>query len=198
MTAGDLVGRVAFDALGAGVPIGHDAVGIDHVDGVIGDAVDERAEPTLALAQRILRLLPFRPVPRQRGEARDLAIGVADRVQQRERPEAAAALAHAPAFLFIASAACGDRKAALRQILLPLLRREEAREMLANDLFFRIAIDALGARIPARDKAVGIEHVDRGVHDRIDQGLIAALRRSVAGGPDALRHDVPLRLVKTR
>ena len=44
MLADDLVGEVALDALGARVPVGHVSFGIEHVDGVIGDALDQQAE----------------------------------------------------------------------------------------------------------------------------------------------------------
>src|SRR5208337_4527644 len=49
----DLLGAVALDALCAPVPVGDDAIGIDHVDGIVGDAVDQHAIALLALAQRL-------------------------------------------------------------------------------------------------------------------------------------------------
>jgi hypothetical protein len=39
--------------------------------------------------------------------------------------------------------------------------RVEAREVLAQDLLRRVALDALGARVPARDPALGVEQEDR-------------------------------------
>ncbi len=47
--ADDLVGPVALEPLGADVPAGHPAVGVEQEDGVVGDAGDEQAEPLLAL-----------------------------------------------------------------------------------------------------------------------------------------------------
>src|SRR5690242_264758 len=42
--ADDLVGGVLVDALGAGVPRGDAPVGVEHEDGVVGDAVDDAAK----------------------------------------------------------------------------------------------------------------------------------------------------------
>ena len=40
-------GCIALEALRAGVPARHDAVGIEHVDGVVGHRLDEQAIATL-------------------------------------------------------------------------------------------------------------------------------------------------------
>jgi hypothetical protein len=50
--ADDLVGAIALDSLCAPVPVGDDAIWIEHVDRVVGDAVDQDAITLLALAQR--------------------------------------------------------------------------------------------------------------------------------------------------
>ncbi len=55
MLADDLLGAVALDPLGAGVPVGHDAARIEHIDRIVGDALNQQAEPLLALAQRLVR-----------------------------------------------------------------------------------------------------------------------------------------------
>jgi hypothetical protein len=52
--AGDLVGAVAGDGLGAAVPARHAAVRIEHDQRVVLHAVDEEPEALLALAQRLL------------------------------------------------------------------------------------------------------------------------------------------------
>src|SRR5580693_7782572 len=44
----DLVRRVAHDPLSSGVPCRNAAVGVGHIDGVIGDALDEEAKALLA------------------------------------------------------------------------------------------------------------------------------------------------------
>ena len=69
MLADDLVGRVALDPLGPGVPGGDVAVGVEHEDRVVPDALDQEPEALLALAQRLLGLLALRQVARDLGEA---------------------------------------------------------------------------------------------------------------------------------
>ena len=49
MPADDLVRAVALDALGAGVPVGDDAVRIEHEQRVVGDALDEGLEAALGM-----------------------------------------------------------------------------------------------------------------------------------------------------
>ena len=48
MLADDLVGLIALDRFRAGVPVGHPAVRVEHVQGIILDALDERPEAALA------------------------------------------------------------------------------------------------------------------------------------------------------
>ncbi len=52
MLADDFVGGIALDALGAGVPAGDMALVVKHIDGVIGDALDEQAKLRLAPLER--------------------------------------------------------------------------------------------------------------------------------------------------
>jgi hypothetical protein len=52
--ADGLGGRVALDPTRAGVPVRHGPVRAEHVDRVVGDALDEQAEVPLALGQRRL------------------------------------------------------------------------------------------------------------------------------------------------
>ena len=44
MLADDLFGLEALDPLGAGVPAGHEALRVEHVDGVVDDRLDEQPE----------------------------------------------------------------------------------------------------------------------------------------------------------
>ena len=55
MLAEDLRFSVALDALGAGVPVGDVAGRVNHVDGVIGHALDQQPEPALRLELGLLR-----------------------------------------------------------------------------------------------------------------------------------------------
>ena len=45
MPAEDLLASIALDALCSGVPVDDHALGIEHVDGIVGDAFDEQSEP---------------------------------------------------------------------------------------------------------------------------------------------------------
>src|SRR6185295_1553135 len=52
MLSDDLVGGVALDPLGAGVPGSDVSPGVEHEDGVVPDALDHEAEALLAHAER--------------------------------------------------------------------------------------------------------------------------------------------------
>src|SRR4029079_9928874 len=54
MLAADLVRGVALEALSAGIPVRYHAGGIEHVDGIVGDALDKQPEPLLARRQILL------------------------------------------------------------------------------------------------------------------------------------------------
>jgi hypothetical protein len=45
MLAEDLAFHIALESLGPRIPAGDDAGGIEHVDGVVGDRVDEELKP---------------------------------------------------------------------------------------------------------------------------------------------------------
>ncbi len=44
----DFPGRIAVDSLGAGVPISHGAIGVEHEDRVIGHSLHQQPEPLFA------------------------------------------------------------------------------------------------------------------------------------------------------
>src|ERR1700682_1016876 len=46
---------IALDSLSAGIPVGDDAVGIEHVNGVINDTFDQQAKSALTFKQAALR-----------------------------------------------------------------------------------------------------------------------------------------------
>ena len=48
--ADNLVREIAFDPLRAGIPVGHAAFGVEHVDGVVGDALHQQPELLLRFA----------------------------------------------------------------------------------------------------------------------------------------------------
>ena len=74
MLADDLVGAVALDALGAGIPVRDLALRVEHVDRVVGDALHQQAEPLLAFAAAPPRAcLALGDVAGDLGEAEQLA-----------------------------------------------------------------------------------------------------------------------------
>jgi hypothetical protein len=173
--ADDVLGRIALDALGAGVPIDHNAVGIEHEQRVVDHAGDERAELVRGFAQLLLRHLPLGDVAGDLGKADQPIILVADGVDLDQRPEAAAVFAHAPAFAFEMALARGRLQHPRRHADGAVFRRVETREMLADDFVGGIAFEPLSARIPTHDHAARVEHVDGVILDRLDQQAKPAL-----------------------
>ncbi len=169
MPAQDLPGLVALDAPGAGVPGRDPALGIQLADAVVGDAFDQQAELLLAAAQRLLGSTPLGQVARDLGEAAQRARRVADRVDDDMRPEARAVLAHAPGLRLEPTLGQRRGQGTGGQALGAILLAVEAREMAADDLAGFVALDALGAAVPAHHPALRIEHVDRIVAHALHQ-----------------------------
>ncbi len=174
----DLVGRVTFDPFGAGVPVGDDAVRIQHDQGDVGHALHEHPELPLALEQGLLGRLALGDVAQGVDEADHLAGVVADGLQRRLGPETAAVLAAAPALALEASAGQGGRQRPLRQAAAAIFFGVEAREVLADDLVGLMTGDPLGAGVPAGHQAVRIHHEDGVVRDRVDKQLEAPILRN--------------------
>nr|GEU28338.1 hypothetical protein [Tanacetum cinerariifolium] len=158
-----------------------EAIG-DHVEQVVeimGDAARELADRFellrleqrfLGLRQRVLGQPALGDVARDLGKADQGAVRVVHRVDHHAGPEAGAVLAHAPAFVL---------EAALRRLRQHLRRaagcavfgRIKAGKMLADDFRLRIPLEALRARVPAADDAVGRQHVDGVVAHARDEQL---------------------------
>jgi hypothetical protein len=60
MLAKNFVRLIAFDPLGAQVPAAHKTPRIQHVNGVVSDALDQNPEPFFAASQRLFSAFPFR------------------------------------------------------------------------------------------------------------------------------------------
>src|SRR5437868_5651378 len=90
-------------------------------------------------------------------------------------PETAAVLANAPALAFELAFADRRLERPLRHPGLAILLAVEAREMAAEDFRLDIALEALGAGIPARHPSLGVEHVDGIVRDRVDEEPIPTI-----------------------
>jgi hypothetical protein len=175
MLADDLFGGIALDPPGPRIPVDHEAVGIEHEQRVVGDAGNQRAELTRGFVQILLRHLPFGDVACDLGKADQHAIVVVDGVDLDQRPEAAAVLAHAPAFAFEVALTRRRLQHPRRQADGAVFGRVELGKMLADDLVGRIALEPFGARIPAHDHAARVEQIDRVILDRLDQHAEAAL-----------------------
>src|SRR5271165_5071859 len=84
-------------------------------------------------------------VARDFGEADQLAAVILECVDHDVGQEAAAVLAHAPGFGLVPAIAGGDFERLLRHIRSTVLLDVKAREVLADDLFGAVALDALCA-----------------------------------------------------
>jgi hypothetical protein len=161
----------AGDALRAGVPADDPALGVHQHHRVVACSVDQQAEALLALAERLLLAAPLAQVARDLEEAAQRAVVVAHAGDDDARPEAAAVLAETPA-LVLETALGADRfQLAPRQAGLERFRRIEAREMRPDDVVAGVALDALGAGVPARHPALEIEQEDGVVADVADHAL---------------------------
>ena len=88
------------------------------------------------------------------------------------RPETTAVLAHTPGFGGEAAGLRGLLQCGFGDASVALLLGIEAREMLADDLVGGVTLDAFGARVPAHDMALRVEHVDCIIHDAADQEVV--------------------------
>jgi hypothetical protein len=129
----------------------------------------------LASLQGLLGKLALGQVARDLGEADQSSGRFPDRIDDHVRPEAGPVLAHAPAFTLEAPLFGRRAESQVRQSGPPILLRVEAREMLAEDLGLRVALEALRAAVPAGHDPAGIEHVDGIIGDRLDEEAVAAL-----------------------
>ena len=177
MLADDFLRAIALDPLRARVPARDPAFRRQHVNGVVGDALNQKPELFLALPERVLGLFSLGKIARDLGIADQIAGGVLDGVDDDIGPELSAVLSAAPAFAFEFSFARGNLERSLRQPRFAIGLGIEAREMLAQDFGFLVAFEAPRPRIPARDGAVQIEHVDGVIGDRLHEHAVAAIVR---------------------
>jgi hypothetical protein len=182
MPADDLVAAVALDLLGAAVPAAHHAGRVEHEHGVVDHALDQQAEALLALAQGLLVQAPLGQVARHLGEAEQAPGLVAQRGDHDVRPEALAVPLHPPPLVLEAAFARRDLQLALRPAAVERGLGIEHREMPADDLLGRVALDELRAAVPAHDAPPRVEQ-EHGV-------VLDLLRREL----EKLRFDHQLEL----
>ena len=179
MTPDDLSRAVALEPFGARVPGRDVAVQVEHEDGVVADAFDDEPESLLALAQRLFGLASLGEISGHLGEPGQLASFVAERRDHHVRPESRSVLPNPPAFVLETPRIRGGAQLELGEPPGDQLARVEDREVLPDDLGGGIALDALGAGVPAQDVPVGVQREDGVVPDALDQQAIqvALVRR---------------------
>src|SRR3569833_1364719 len=174
--AEDLVRGVAHDRARARVPRGHVALRIEHDQRVVADAVDQQPDALLGLDQGLLREPALAQVARDLRESHERAAIVAHRRDRAARPEPRAILADAPTLFFEPTLARRDLELVFALAVIDIGLRIEPREVRADDLGARVAVDPLCSRVPGRDPARGIEHEDRVVTHARDEQPEQALR----------------------
>ena len=115
-------------------------------------------------------------VPGDLGEPGETAVLVEASRDHHIGPEAGAVFADPPAELLVGAGTGGFGQLHLGLARLDVLARVERREVPADDLLGSVALDPLGAQVPARDVAVGIETEDGVVAHRPDEVLELRLR----------------------
>ena len=166
----DLLRRIAFHALGAGIPAGHSPLGVEQEEGVVLDALDHQAEALLALPELFIDPAALGEIARQLDEALHLAALAVDRRDHHVGPESRTVLAHAPALDLDTSLPCGDLEVLLRPAIRAVFIAVETREALPDDVVGRVPLDPLRARVPGQDDPFGVEKKNRVVLDRVGYG----------------------------
>jgi hypothetical protein len=135
-------------------------------------------DPTRQMADRVhllrlekgfLGLSPLGQVARDLGESQQRTRRTSDGIDDDMRPEALAILANPPPLGLELAGARGSPERGRRNAALDVLFGIESREVPADDFAGGVALEALGAGIPARDIAGSVEHVDRIVGNGIDK-----------------------------
>ncbi len=177
MLSQDLVLAIAFDSLRAGVPARYPAVRIEHIDRVVANALNKHLQLQGAVEGSLFEPPLFRYVARDLCEADQRSFVVMDSVHHHMGEKFPAVLAQAPTFHFETLLLGRNPQDAIRQAVGAVLGKEEAGEMIADDFLSRIAFETLRPGIPANDPALGIQHIQRVVGDRIDEQLERFSRR---------------------
>src|SRR5262249_56907035 len=125
------------------------------------------------LPRGLLPLAPFGAVSRALREAEQGPGRIAPRIDHDFPKEAAAVLPQPPRLGFVPAFPGSRCQRFLRKSGRPVLLGVKAREMLADDLFRAVALDAGGTCVPARDVTLRVERIDRVVRHRADEGAEA-------------------------
>ena len=146
-----------FEALGARVPAANTSIWVEHVDGVVRDALHEHAEPLFAGTKLFLGGPALGQIAGDLREPDELAGRVADRVDDDVCPKASSILPHTPPFGLKASFAFCCFQCELGDLLLAILRRVESRKVLSDYVDGLVSLETAGTSIPARDAPLRVE-----------------------------------------
>jgi len=127
--------------------------------------------------------MPATDIARDLGEADQLALCIADGIDDDQRPEAGTVLAQPPGLVIETAFVPRGRQSFRGPLREPVLLDIEDREMLAEDFLFRIAVDRFGAGVPAIDIAFRVEHADRVVDDGAYEQFVTCFVRGSQWSP---------------
>ncbi len=195
VSANDLRGGEAIEALCAPIPTLDDTVRVEHEQRVILHFLDKQPKSLLALAQHFFVTAAFGEIARDLEETGQLAGSVTQCRDDHACPEAGSVFAQSPSLILHPSLAGGD----LQLLVWPAVRERsrliEGGEMSAENLGGLISLDVLRAVVPAGDVPRGIEGengivLDTG-HQLLENPALLGIRSR--GGPPLVsgrRHEV--------
>ena len=135
----------------------------------IADAVKGRRQILFTTSLLLFGVLAIGQVSGDLAEPSQLAVRIAKRRDHHVRPEAAAVLAHSPAFILDAALRQSGLQQRRRSVAGEVLGRVEDRDRLPDHFVREVTLDLLGAGIPRDDVASGVEHEDRIILDARDE-----------------------------
>src|SRR6185312_5423295 len=169
MLADDLVGGIALEALGSGVPRRNVSGRVENEDGVVLHRGDQKPKPLLASSQVLVGALSLAQIARDLAETNEAPGAISERRDHHIGPKTRTVLPDTPPFFFEAPLVGGGLELQLTFAGADLVRRVEDREVSADDLRRRVPVHALGARIPGDDAAADVEHEDAVIDDALDE-----------------------------
>src|SRR5438067_12663918 len=186
MLSDDFVGAIALDPLGAAVPGGDPALGVEPVNRVIADRVDQQPELPFGLLQFLLQRLARRNIA-QTADKGGAAVKRYRGNSQLDREFAAAAmqprqLDASPEITFLAGIKETTQPAGMGVAM--TLRDDQFGHVAADHFVARPAEHLGGTLVPLRDSAVGAhddDGVERGVQQQIERAFSLRPRAHISG-----------------
>ncbi len=138
---GDLRFLIALDALRTGIPVGDIALRVEHIDGVIGNALHQKTKALLTFLKRLFRLTALGEVAGDLGEAEQVALRVDDRIDDHMGPEPRAVFPYPPSLAFEAACARGFFQRSLGKFLRTVRLGVEGGEVPAENLVSLVPLE---------------------------------------------------------